>query len=101
MVVMSMAVFNQPFYSGKSLYDFAGNLLCYTYFMISLQQEFGRKLKKVREERGLTQEEVARRAEMKGNYYAKIERGGINATLETIYKLIKALKAKSNDILPD
>jgi len=69
--------------------------------MINLQQEFGRKLKKARENRQLTQEDVARKAEMTGNYYAKIERGEINPTLETVYKLIKALKAKPNDIIPN
>lgn len=67
---------------------------------MNLQQEFGRKLKKVRENSHLTQEDVARKAEMTGNYYAKIERGEINLTLETLYKLLKALKAKPNDIIP-
>ena len=60
------------------------------------------KLKEAREKLGLTQEEVAKLAEIKGkgNYYAKIERGEINLTINKLSKLIKVLKIDASEILP-
>ena len=34
------------------------------------------------------------------NYYAKIERGEINITLDTLYKILKALKIEASEIVP-
>lgn len=60
------------------------------------------KLKEAREKLGLTQEEVAKLAEIKGkgNYYAKIERGEINLTIKNMSKLIKVLKIDASEIFP-
>lgn len=66
----------------------------------NLRKEVGKKLKEVREKRRLTQVEVAIKAEITDSYYARIERGEENPTLEVLYNIIKALKIKSLDILP-
>lgn len=60
----------------------------------------GANIKKVREEKKLTQEEVAEKAGMKANYFAKIERGTINTSPEKLYKIIKALGVEATDIFP-
>jgi transcriptional regulator with XRE-family HTH domain len=63
-------------------------------------EELGTNIKKVREGIGKTQEEVAKGAGLSSNYYAKIERGGINTTFEKLYKIIKALKTRASEIFP-
>lgn len=64
------------------------------------QKEIGEKLKEAREKKGLTQAEVATEARININYYAMIERGEVNPSLEKIRRIIKVLKVKSSDILP-
>jgi transcriptional regulator with XRE-family HTH domain len=65
-------------------------------------KELSDKLKTAREKLGLTQEEVAKLADIKGkgNYYAKIERGEINLTMKNLHKVIKALKIDASEIFP-
>lgn len=67
--------------------------------MISLQK-FGQNLKKIREGKNLTQDELASKADLSANYYAKIERGEINITFKTLEKIVIALKTKVSEILP-
>lgn len=65
-----------------------------------IRQKLGEKIRAVREKAQLTQEEVAKEAEMSSNYFAKIERGEINTTVEKLYKIIKALNVDASDIFP-
>jgi len=58
------------------------------------------KLKKTRLEKGMTQYDVAEKADLSTNYYARIERAEVTPSIETLEKLVKALKIKSSDILP-
>ena len=60
--------------------------------------ELGEKLRKIREEAGLTQIEVAKKADMDVNYYARIERGLGNPSYVKLHSIMKALKMKSLDI---
>jgi transcriptional regulator with XRE-family HTH domain len=57
-------------------------------------------LKEIRQKRGLTQVEVADKAGLHVNSYAKIERGEAMPEVETLGKIAKALRVKSSDILP-
>ena len=66
----------------------------------SIRNLMASKIKHMRESRGLTQEQVAEKAGIDPRYYPRIERGEINITLDKIYKIVKALKIKSSDILP-
>ncbi|KKQ72374.1 MAG: Helix-turn-helix domain protein [Berkelbacteria bacterium GW2011_GWB1_38_5] len=62
-------------------------------------KNLGGKLKRVREEAKLTQAEVAERAGIHVNYYARIERGEENPTYEKLESIKKALKIDSLDSL--
>ena len=57
-------------------------------------------LRKIRLSRRLTQAEVAERAGITTNHYARIERGVAIPSAITIAALAKGLKVKSSDILP-
>ena len=63
-------------------------------------KEIAKKLKQARLAKGLTQFELADKAGIHSNAFAKIERAERNPSLETLEKLIKALGLKSSDIFP-
>jgi len=62
--------------------------------------EFGKKLKEIRVKRDMTQAEVATKAGITINYYARIERGEENPSFEVIKGLTYALKIRSSELLP-
>ncbi|MDP3993256.1 MAG: helix-turn-helix transcriptional regulator [bacterium] len=62
-------------------------------------KQLGEKLRKVREHSGLTQAEVANKADIHVNYYARIERGEENPSFEKLQNIMKALGIKSLDLL--
>ena len=59
----------------------------------------GNNLFNVRKSRGLTQAEVAERAEISDRSYADIERGGTTMRIDTLLKICAALSVTPNDIL--
>lgn len=59
----------------------------------------GNKLKDAREKLGLTQTEVAEKAGIHVNFYARLERGEEKPSITTVEKLSKLLKISSTDIL--
>ena len=61
--------------------------------------KIGKKLKDARKKLELKQSEVAEKANISVNYYARIERNEENPTLETLERVLKALKLKSSDVL--
>jgi transcriptional regulator with XRE-family HTH domain len=63
-------------------------------------QKFGEKLQKVRKSQDVSQEELAAKLSMHRTYVGMIERGERNPTVRTLYKIAKALKVKSSDLLP-
>lgn len=70
------------------------------YFTKQIREEIGRKLEEVRRKKDLKQVEIAVQAGLNPSYYSKIERGSVNFSMEKFYRIIKALSAKSSDILP-
>lgn len=64
------------------------------------QQEFGKKIREIREKRGLSQEEVRKAVGISVTYYAGIERGEENPTFSVIENICRVLKIKSSEILP-
>ena len=62
-------------------------------------KEIANRIKQVREEKGLRQEDVAKKAGLDSNSYAKIERGESKPYGVTLVKIIKSLGVKSSDIL--
>lgn len=67
---------------------------------MSPQQKIGKKLKEARLKIGLRQIDIAKKAEISVNYYARVERDEENPTIETLQKIAKVLKVRSSDILP-
>lgn len=62
-------------------------------------EKIGKKLKEARIRLGLTQSDVAGKAGISANYYARIERDKENPTVETLKQILKALKIKSSEVL--
>jgi transcriptional regulator with XRE-family HTH domain len=62
--------------------------------------KIAKKIKAIRLEKHLTQSDVADRARISTNYYAKLERAEAKPSVETLAGIVKALKVKSSDILP-
>ena len=64
------------------------------------RKEVGLRLKSARIIKKMTQAEVAEKADLNTNYYACIERGEVNASLEKLESILKVLGIKSSIILP-
>lgn len=63
-------------------------------------KKVAKKLKSLRLERNLTQVELATKADISSNYYAKIERGEIRPSVEMYESIAKVLKVTASDIFP-
>ncbi len=61
---------------------------------MGFQDEIGKIFKEAREKAGLTQAEVAKKAGIHVNYYARIERGEPNARANILNNIAKALNVK-------
>lgn len=66
----------------------------------STTKKVAKKLKSLRLDRGLTQADVAEKAKMSTNYYAKIERGELRPSVDIYERIAKALKVTSSEIFP-
>jgi len=66
----------------------------------TLRKQLGKNLKKARLKAGFTQKQVAVKADIHVNYYARVERGEENPSFEALEKIIKALGVKSSKVLP-
>jgi len=62
--------------------------------------EIANNIKKARLKKNLTQVEVAKKAGINSNSYAKIERGISSPKGVSLTKIAKALGVKASDILP-
>ena len=58
-------------------------------------------MRRLREERGYSQEKLAERADLHRNYVGGIERGERNVALENIVKLARALSVSPRDLFAD
>ena len=72
---------------------------CYTIFM-DTREQIGKKIKEIREKAKLSQVQVADKAGISVNYFARLERGEVNPSAETLKSIAKSLSVKSGDILP-
>lgn len=66
----------------------------------STTRKVAKRLKALRLDRDLTQSDVAEKADMSTNYYAKIERGELRPSVDIYERLAKALKVTASDIFP-
>jgi DNA-binding XRE family transcriptional regulator len=64
----------------------------------STHLKLGQKIKKIRTEAGITQEELAAKTGVDRSYMGFIERGEKNPTLETIRKIAWALRVSVKEL---
>jgi len=62
-------------------------------------QEIASKLRNIRLTKGMKQVDVAEKAGLNSNYYARVERGEAIPTVVTLKKILTALKVKSSEVL--
>ena len=66
---------------------------------MSLCIQFGKIVKSLREERGLSQEILADRADLNRSYVGEVERGTAMPSLGTVTKIAKALNLSPSNLL--
>jgi len=64
-------------------------------------KQFGKRVRELRVQKGLSQEELAARAGVHRTYIGMIERAEKNITLENIEKISKALDVKLNELFKE
>lgn len=67
----------------------------------SIQKKFGKKVRKLRTERGYSQESFAFDCELHRTYIGCIERGEKNITITNIEKIAKALKVEISQLFKE
>lgn len=60
-------------------------------------KKFGKEIKKLRIDKDISQEELSYKADLHVTLLSRIENGKANTTLETTYKLAKALGVEINE----
>ncbi len=60
----------------------------------------GRKIQKIRREKGLTQEQLAEKVKVSTTFIGYVETGYRRPNLKMVYKIARALNAKVKDIFP-
>lgn len=67
--------------------------------MTKVNKNLGQKIRKLRKDRGLTQEELAFQSRIDYSYLNQIENGKRNPTIEIIVKIARVLKTSSENLL--
>ena len=67
--------------------------------MADIQKKFGDKLRKLRKQKGLSQEDLAFKSGLHRTYISDIERGSRNLSLKNIEKIAKALGMSPKSLL--
>ncbi len=62
------------------------------------REVLGKTIKKLRERKGMTQEEFADHAHVNVSYLAKIENGYVNTSVRYLIKLARGLKVQVRDL---
>lgn len=66
--------------------------------MTIVNKRIGLKLRKLRIEKGVTQEELAFKAGVDYSFYNQVENGKRNTSVKTLTKICRVLKIKVKDI---
>lgn len=64
-------------------------------------KKLARRLRQLRESKGLSQEELAYEAQLGRSYYWRVEQGLINVTLETLVRLCNVFKVQISDLFDE
>ena len=66
--------------------------------MANLKEKFGKKIKKLRAEKGITQEELAQKVGISVDFLSLIERGKNAPSFENLEKIAKALSVEPKEL---
>lgn len=66
--------------------------------MSNINERVGLNIRKIREDRGISQEKLAELADLHRAYIGQIERGEKNIGLKNLEKIAKALSVKIKDL---
>jgi len=66
--------------------------------MVSIKLRFGKRLRELRERKGISQEHLAKLASLNRTYISKIERGERNVSIETAARLASALGVELKEL---
>lgn len=66
--------------------------------MITIKEQFGRRIKSLRGIKGFTQEELSEKMDISLNYLSSIERGRENPTFDMLIKLSEALGVEMREL---
>lgn len=69
--------------------------------MNSIAKNLGKKIKLIRVEKDMSQSDLAQAANIDSSHIGKIERGELNITVVTLFRLAEALRCKPNILLPE
>ncbi|SMO79693.1 helix-turn-helix domain-containing protein [Solitalea koreensis] len=72
-------------------------------FVINIKNDkvikaFGERVRELRKEKGLSQEDLANKADVPLSQIGRIERGEVNTTISTMYSLATALELSLRDL---
>jgi len=65
----------------------------------NILEYFGQRVREIRKKKGLSQEELAHKADLHRTYIGMIERAEKNITLINIEKIANALEVKINNLI--
>ena len=66
--------------------------------MPMIEEKVGQKIKQIRNEKGLSQEKLALKAEIDRTYLAGVEQGKRNPSLKSLEKIVEALDISFQDL---
>jgi len=69
--------------------------------MSSIAKKLGKKIKLVRVEKDMSQSDLAQAANIDSSHVGKIERGQLNITVVTLFRLAVALGCSPSVLLPE
>lgn len=67
----------------------------------AVRVEFGKKVRLLRYQLGISQEKLAERSNLHTTYVSSVERGERNIALENIINISKGLSCSPKDLMPD
>lgn len=85
----------------KRLTHINARSVCSIDFILPRIQKFGKRIKFLRLDRGLTQLELAEILDMSPNFIGMIERGERNTTVENVFKIARALGIKPSNLFEE
>ena len=67
----------------------------------SVEQIIGKRIQKLRQEKGYTQQQFAEKINLSANYLSDIERGNSSARLDKLVAIINAIECSADDVFID